>query len=105
MSQPRPTKRVRILAFSLLVVVLIFGASCSPPVERPSGPAAQYADATDLFAKGKLNRAIEYTDSLAQGSPANAYTDRARVLRVVIFSGQIKGNKELGEAYATGFEK
>lgn len=103
MSQPCPTRSVRIFVFTLFLVVLIL--DCSPPVQRPSGPAAQYADATDLFAKGKLNRAIEYSDSLAKGSPANNYTDRARVLRVVIFSGQIKGDKELGEAYAKGFER
>lgn len=80
-------------------------ASCGPTVQRPAGPAGDYSDATDLFAKGNLKRCIEFSESLATSTPPTAYTDRARVLRVVIFSGQVKAFKELSEAYSKGWEK
>ena len=105
MNQRRSSRSERVRVFTLVIPVLLFMASCSPPVQRPVGPALTYSDALDLFSKGKFGRAIEYTESLAKSSPPTPYTDRARVLRVVIFSGQVKAFKVLGEAYSEGWEK
>jgi hypothetical protein len=76
--------------------------SCSPPVERPTGAAADYDDAKDMFKRGRFDRALEFTDGLATSTPPTAYTDRARVLRSVVYTGQLKSAKELAEAYSKG---
>ncbi len=92
-------------AYTCMTLALILMAGCSPPVQKAVGPAAEYTLAKDYFAKGNLDRAIEHTESLSKGSPPNEYTDRARVLRAVIFSGQLKGYKELTDAYAKGLDE
>jgi hypothetical protein len=89
----------------LLVVLLVSLAvtlSCSAPVPRPTGPAADYQDAKDMFKRNRFDRALEFTDGLASASPATSFTERAQVLRVVIFTGQVESYKELVEAYAKG---
>ena len=86
----------------MLALVTLWIAACSPPVERPKGAAGAYLDATDMFKRGRYDRALEFTESLASASPSNAYTDRACVLRAVILTGQMNGYKELGDAYAKG---
>jgi hypothetical protein len=48
---------------------------------------------------------LEFTDGLATASPVTSFTERARVLRAVIYTGQIKGYKELSEAYTKGSEE
>ena len=78
--------------------------ACSAPVERPKGAAGAYLDAMDMFGRARYDRALEFTESVASASPANAYTERARVLRAIILSGQVNGYKELGEAYSEGAE-
>jgi hypothetical protein len=92
-------------AFPCLIVTLIFLPSCSQPVQKPAGPAAVYAEATKYFADGKLDKAVDHTEDLAKASPPNEYTDRARVLRVVIFSGEMKAYRELLDAYIKGIDK
>ncbi len=57
-----------------------------------------------MFKRGRFDRAVEFTDHMASASPPNAFTERARVLRAVIFSGQVMAYKELAEAYGKGFE-
>jgi|GEM_PF-927410 len=96
--------RWHVLARALAVVIfsVLWIAACSPPVERPKGAAGAYLDATDMFKRGRYDRALEFTESIASASPSNAYSDRARVLRVVILTGQMNGYKELGDAYAKG---
>lgn len=84
---------------------LIFVVSCEPPVKKLVGPARDYTDATELFNKGNFDRALEFTDGLASASPPTAYTERARVMRAIIYSGRVKAYKELAEAYAKGIEK
>jgi hypothetical protein len=74
-------------------------------VVRPPGPAGDYSDAVDLFGKGNFKRSIQFSEGLANSTPPTAYTDRARVLRVAIFNGQVKAYKELSEAYSKGWEK
>jgi hypothetical protein len=89
----------------LLVVLLVSLAvtlSCSAPVPRPTGPAADYQDAKDMFKRNRFDRALEFTDGLASASPATSFTERAQVLRAVIFTGQVESYKELVEAYAKG---
>ena len=88
---------------AVLLGVALVGA-CSPPVERPKGAAGAYLDATDMFGRARFDRALQFTENVASASPANAYTDRARVLRAIILSGQVNGYKELGEAYSKGAE-
>ena len=90
----------RVLVVSLASLALAL--SCSAPAPRPTGPAADYEDAKDMFKRGRFDRALELTDKLARASPATDFTERAQVLRVVIYTGQIKSYKELVDAYAKG---
>ena len=90
--------RVLVLLLTSLALVL----SCSAPVPKPTGPAADYQDAKDMFKRGHFDRALEFSDGLATANPATKYTERAQVLRVVIFTGQLQSYKELAEAYAKG---
>lgn len=78
--------------------------SCSAPVQRPVGAAADYEDAKDMFKRGRFDRALDFSDGLAKSSPPTPFTDRARVLRVIIFSGRIKAYKELADAYGKGVD-
>lgn len=86
-----------------IIFTLWLIGGCSP-VKRPMGPARAYEDAKEMFGRGRFDRAAEFADELAKASPPNAFTERARVLRAVIFSGQVNANKELADAYAKGFE-
>jgi hypothetical protein len=90
----------RVLVVSLASLALTL--SCSAPVPRPTGPAADYQDAKDMFKRNRFDRALEFTDGLASASPATKYTERAQVLRVVIYTGQVKSCKELVDAYTKG---
>lgn len=89
---------------TIALLGLILLVSCSPPVERPTGPARDYEDAKDMFKRGRFDRALEFTDGLAAASPPTKFTERARVLRVVIYHGYVKAYKELAEAYTQGVD-
>jgi hypothetical protein len=89
----------------VLLASLALTLSCSAPVPRPTGPAADYQDAKDMFKRSRFDRALEFTDGLARAIPATKYTERAQVLRVVIYTGQIKSYKELVDAYAKGADE
>jgi hypothetical protein len=86
----------------VLVATLALILSCSAPVPRPTGPAADYQDAKDMFKRGRFDRALEFSDGLASAMPVTQFTERAQVLRVVIFTGQVKSYKELVDAYTKG---
>ena len=86
----------------LLLTSLALVLSCSAPVPKPTGPAADYQDAKDMFKRSRFDRALEFSDGLASATPATKYTERAQVLRVVIFTGQLESCKDLAEAYAKG---
>ena len=89
--------------FTLTVLsVLALSVSCSPPVQKPSGPAYDYDAAKDMFKRGRFDKAIEFSDALATASPPNAFTERAQVLRAVIFSGRLRAYEELESAYNKG---
>jgi len=100
---PMFSRSSRWLIWIALAVALI--VSCSPPVQKPTGPAADYDDAKDMFKRGRFDRALDFTDGLANSTPPTAYTARARVLRAVIFTGQLKSSKELAEAYTKGADQ
>jgi hypothetical protein len=104
MNQPRRHLCEQVRSLPAVISVLLLSVSCTPIVQRPPGPAGDYSDAVDFFGKGNLKRTIEFTDNLATASPPNPYTDRARVLRVIVFSGQVKAFKELTDAYSKGQE-
>ena len=62
------------------------------------GPAGDYQDAKDMFKRNRFDRTLEFTDGLATASPPTKFTERARVLRVVVFSGQLKSAQGLADA-------
>jgi hypothetical protein len=81
---------------------LVFVLACSPPVERPKGLAADYADAKDMFKRGRLDRVIDITEGVAETKPPSQYVYEARVLRAVVFSGQMKAFDEMADSYQKG---
>jgi len=91
-----------LVAISPLLVLML---ACSPPVKRPTGPVLEYDDAKDMFKRGRFDRALEFANGPATATPANALTERACVLRAVIFTGYIKAHKELADAYEKGVDK
>ena len=93
-------RKGRVLVPVFLILVLIL--ACSAPVPRPTGVAYEFDSAKDMFKKGRFDKALDFTDAPASASPANAFTERALLLRVAIYSGQIKGYKELVDAYRKG---
>ena len=98
---PRRFCRLLTAIFPFLVLML----ACSPPVKRPTGPASEYDDAKNMFKRGRFERTLEFTDGLASAPPANAFTERACVLRAVIYTGFIQAHKQLADAYEKGVEK
>jgi len=105
MIQPRHNYSFRLGSSGLAVFVSILITSCSQPVPHVAGPAGEYSEAIGFFEKGDFRQAIEHTDGLAKASPPNDYTNRARVLRAVVFSGQMEAYKELADAYSKGADK
>src|SRR5271167_4372503 len=95
-----PSRKFFAVISSLTLVV-----TCSSPSPKLTGSAGAYAEAEQTFSKGNFDRAIELTDKLANSSPPNEFTERARVLRVIIFSGSVNAYKELTEAYEKGAQK
>ncbi len=93
------SRRLLLTILSLLLIL-----ACTPTVERPKGLAGQFEDAKDMFKQGRFDRSLEFTDSLATASPPNKFTERARVLRAVIFSGEVKACRDLAEAYTRGVD-
>jgi len=89
----------------LALLTSLLAASCSAPVPRPTGPAADYEDAKDMFKRGRFDRALDFSYGLSTSNPPTNFTERARVLRAVVFTGQLKGTKELAEAYSKGTDE
>jgi len=90
---------------SVVLASLALTLSCSAPVPKPTGPAADYQDAKDMFKRNRFDRALDFTDGLASATPATKFTERAQVLRVVIFTGQLESYKELADAYMMGADE
>jgi hypothetical protein len=85
----------------VLLLWQLLVAGCSPTVQRPVGPAKDYADAEDLFGKARYDRALGYTDGFVRATSGD-YNERGRVLRTVILSGDINAYKHLADAYEKG---
>ncbi len=86
----------------LLVAALALILSCSAPQPRPTGVAYEFDSAKDMFKRGRFDRVAEFADGPATASPANAFTERALVLEVALYSGQVKAYRELVDAYQKG---
>ena len=82
------------------IVMLV--VACSSPSPKTTGPARAYTDAEETFSKGNFDRTVELTDKTANSSPPNEFTERARVLRVIILSGYVNAYKDLTNAYEKG---
>jgi hypothetical protein len=90
---------------NMIIIAAALLVNCSPPVQKPTGPAADYTDAKDMFKRGRFDRALEFSYGLSIASPPTDFTERARVLRAVIFTGQLKSAQELAEVYGDGADK
>jgi hypothetical protein len=92
--------------FGLLVAAGVILVSCGPTTTtNPVSQASPYDRAKDAFKSGQLDKALQLTDKLATATPPADSTDRARVLRAVIYAGELKSARELAEAYGKGEKK
>jgi len=94
---------IRVLV--LVLISLALTLSCSAPVPKPTGPAADYEDAKDMFKRSRFDRSLEFTDGLATAQPPTKYTEKAQVLRAVIYTAQMQSCKELADAYSKGADE
>jgi hypothetical protein len=97
-----PTLHYSTVSAGIVVAVLLAG--CSAPTPRPTGDAATYQDAKDMFKKGRFDRVLEFTDELAREKPPKEYTERAQVLRLINYAGMMQGYKDLADAYGKASE-
>src|SRR5215469_9854076 len=105
-SLQRRRSGIHRLLFASLALALMTG--CSPSGPTASGPGMAYQNAKDFFSRGhsaNYDHALDTLATLSTADPPNEYTDRARVLRAVILSGEFEGYKRLAEAYEKGSDK
>jgi len=91
--------------FCLLVPAGMVLAGCNTAPNKPAGPADEFGRAKEAFMSGNLQKALDLTDKLATATPPAESTDRARVLRAVIYTGEMKAEAGMAEAYGKGAEK
>jgi hypothetical protein len=89
----------------LLIFAGVVLVSCGPTANQPAVQTSGYDRAKDAFKTGALDKALDLTDKLATATPPMDSTDRARVLRAVIYTGELKCAMNLAEAYGKGAEK
>jgi len=89
----------------LIVLAGIILISCGPTTNQPAASTSPYDRAKDAFKSGQIDKALELTNKLATATPPADSTERARVLRAVIYTGELKSANELAEAYSKGAEK
>lgn len=89
---------------SLIVVAAFALVSCGPGANQ-AAPSNPYESAKEAFKNNQLDKALDITEKLASVTPPGDFTDRARVLRVVIFSSELRSAKAMAEAYSKGSEK
>jgi hypothetical protein len=87
-----------------LLTVLALTLSCSLPQPGPPGVTYEFDSAKDMFKRGQFDRALEFCHGPATASPPNAFTERAQVLQVVIYGGQMKAYLELADSYQKGVD-
>lgn len=92
----------RLCAFLAVTSSLGLLAACSSPAPKVTGSGRAYSEAEQAFKRSNFDRAMELTDKLAYSVPPEEFTERARVLRVVILSGSLNAHKELTNAYEKG---
>ena len=93
------------LRLFVLIVAGVVLVSCGPTSNNPASQASPYDRAKDAFKSGQLDKALDLTEQLATATPPADSTERARVLRTVIDTGEIRGTKDLAEAYSKGADK
>ena len=101
-SRPLPLY-LRLLCFMIFIGVVMI--CCGPTANQHATPASPYDRAAEAFKKGQLDSALNLTDKLARATPPADSTERAQVLRAVIYTGELKGSSELAAAYEKGAEK
>lgn len=104
MSRSSRSFSTSICLLGLNLVALIAVVGCGPGANQPAA-LSPYDRAKDAFKNGQLDKALGLTDKLARKTPPADSTDRARVLRAVIYTGELKGSWELAEGYGKGAEK
>ena len=87
---------------SFAVVMSLALAGCSAPQPRLTGVAYEYDSAKDMLKKGRFDKALVFSEAPAKASPPNAFTQRAQVFQVAVYSGLIRGYKELADSYRKG---
>ncbi len=106
---PAGLRRIHVCHLCLLAaagLAIVASVACSSG-NQPTGPAGVYAKAKANFARSGTagtDKDIDDLASLANADPTNDYTTRARVLRLVIFSGQVRGYRTLSDAYGKAAE-
>jgi hypothetical protein len=102
------TRRYYSPSLPLLCFVILAGVilvSCGPATNKPAAATSPYERAAEAFKKGQLDSALSLTDKLARATPPADATERAQVLRAVIYSGELQAATELAAAYDKGAEK
>ncbi len=94
-----------LLLLGLILAAGVILVSCGPASKQAAAPTNAYDRAKDAFKSGQVDKALELTGKLARSTPPGDYTERARVLRAVIFTGELKATSSLAEAYGKGSEK
>ncbi|MEJ2008342.1 MAG: hypothetical protein P8Z30_09355 [Acidobacteriota bacterium] len=87
----------------LTVLLAAFLAACSTSTKKQV--ASPYQQAKDMFKQGNLDRALSLTGPLASADSNDPDALNARVLRAVIYSGQVDAWKELADTYKKGSQK
>src|SRR5262252_6235909 len=103
-SEIHHTSTVYCFVVSAGISVAMLIVACSAPTPHPTGDAATYQDAKDMFKKGRFDRTLEFTEGLAQQKPPKEFTQRAQVLRLLTYAGLMQGYKDLAEGYGKGSE-
>ncbi|HXJ91667.1 MAG TPA: hypothetical protein VMT20_02155 [Terriglobia bacterium] len=104
-SRHRHSNLCCLILFGLALALM---AGCSSSGPKLTGPGITYQNAKDYFSRGhsaNYDHALDALATLSDADPPNDYTDRARVLRAIILSGQFEGYKSLAEAYKKGSDK
>jgi hypothetical protein len=93
---------LRLLSFIILAGVVL--VNCGPSTNKPAASTSPYERAAEAFKKGQLDDALGLTDKLARATPPGDSTERARMLRAVVYTGELKAATELAAAYDKGAE-
>lgn len=93
---------LRLLGGIFLAGIML--VSCGPSANQPSVQTNPYGRAKDAFKSGNLDQALDLTDKLATATPPTDYTERAQMLRAVIYTGEMKSAMELADTYSKGMD-